>query len=183
MGKPGRKRKEMVARYPSGQIKRPSRAEMEEIERKKRDGEKHVVLMQPHRKGETSQLAGSAFGRFCLRVRANPRLYDAGQEYAALVRRWRSAKGIPQQVRLGEGRGGEGPSDATVMAWTRAINGLNRAMSKATIEGYLAMRQMLLDDYDIGAEQEGPACDALIALAVDLGFAKESDHPFRGVQS
>lgn len=180
MGNVGRKRKELAAREPSGKLQRPSRAQLEAIERRKRDGEKAVVLAQPHRMGETSDLAGSAFGRFCLRIKAKRALYDAGQDYAGLVRRWRAAKGVPMDVRLGVGGSGDGPSDATVKGWERTMVSLDVAMLGCTREGYYAMRSLVLDDQEVVGGLDDAVKTALFTMAVHSGFVRAGDHPFGG---
>ena len=179
MARAGRKRKELVAREPSGKIKRPTRAEMAAADLRKREGERSFVLMQPHRNGEASQLAGSAFGRYCLRMKMRRELYDAGEEYANVVRRWRAARGIPTDLRLSEGAGtGDGPAGTTVAAWAKRISSLNNTMLNTSKEGFFAVRQMILDGYDIGMDQDGCASETLVALAVDLEFIRAGEHPF-----
>lgn len=73
-----------------------------EVIRERSDAVKGVVLAQPHRRGDTDQRRASALGRACRRARLRRECYDAGEDYAALVRRdWRGdAAGDADDQRL-----------------------------------------------------------------------------------
>jgi hypothetical protein len=64
-----------------------------------------VVLDQPHRRGNTDQRCESALGRFVIAHRLAPELFDAGQEYAAVVRSHRRLLGLPGVLSNGPGLG------------------------------------------------------------------------------
>jgi hypothetical protein len=76
-------------RHPGGKIKQPTKAEREAAEKAREQAEKATVLAQPHRRGDTDQRCESALGSFVIRNKLRSELYDAGQAYADLVRRWR----------------------------------------------------------------------------------------------
>ena len=174
----GRKRKS-GARQPDGRLRQPSRKEREEARKRKEFGEKHVVLAQPHRRGDADQRCGSAFGRFCKRCAVNAAGETAAAEYEGLVRRWRAARGVPTHLRLGLGGTGEGPSEASVRVWGARILRYDRAMAQASFEGWLALKQMLLMDYDIGLDQAPAALLALAALIEATGArgGRANPHP------
>ena len=107
-------------REPNGRRSRPTtKADIEAAQRASEEREKAVVLAQPHRKGSTDQKCGWPLGEFALANRARPNwdeaLYHAGNEYSALVRRWRLAKGIPDPS-AGRGSGGSIDCDPDVVA-------------------------------------------------------------------
>lgn len=127
-----------------------------------------TVLAQPHRRGDRDQLCASALGRACRRARLRRECYDAGEDYAALVRRWRAAKGAPSDLRLG-GAGGEGPDQATVDRWRRTILECDGAMARESREGWIAARAAMLDEIDVDMTwQEAFVC-AMLGLAVCMG--------------
>jgi hypothetical protein len=98
-----------IEREGNGRAKRPSRAEMERQARIAAEREARkiigVVLDQPHRRGNTDQRCESALGRFVIAHRLAPELFDAGQEYAAVVRSHRRLLGLPGVLSNGPGLG------------------------------------------------------------------------------
>lgn len=80
-------------RYPGGKRVPPAttKAAIEAAQRAREEAEKAVVLNQPHRRGNNDQRCENALGRFCLQNKLAGELYDAGQQYASLVRQWRIA--------------------------------------------------------------------------------------------
>lgn len=149
-------------RHPCGKRKQPSvAARAESIV--------SVVLAQPHRRGNTDQRAEGAWGRFCLRARLAREVYDAGEEYASVKRRWRAAKGVPSTIRLGIGGSGDGPSEATVMGWGRMLIRVEDGMARVNLAGYLAIRSAVFDQIDIGGEYESAAVVVAEWLAGALG--------------
>jgi hypothetical protein len=116
------------------------------------DREKVVVLDQPHRRGDTSQLRESALGRFVLDHYADARMgrtiYDAGQAFADVVRRWRAARGVPSDVRAGGGLSTtEGPSAATVARWWAQITAVDSRLTYEVSAGALrAVRHLVIDE-------------------------------------
>ena len=179
MAKAGRKRK-TGDRYPSGDLKRPTQDRLNRMVADLRRKEQSVVLAQPHRRGSDHKWAASALGRFCLRRRLREQLYDAGHDYANIVSCWRGAKGVPRQVANGHGGSGAGPSDGTVRKWQADMIELERAMMACGTEAFLAVRTLVLDEADIGIDQDEPAIEGLTAIAVAKGRMRENEHPFVG---
>lgn len=163
--KPGRREK-------NGRIKRPSPDTV-------RQGDRALVLSQPHRLGDSDQRCASPFGRFCIRYKLCTEILKAGETYAATVRRWRAAKGIPTNESLGGGKGGDGPSDKTVIKWGLERMRCDQAMASASRDGWLTVLSMLdpAHDFDPGADQGHAAIVALMALADEMGI-RLSRHPF-----
>lgn len=93
----------------NGRQKRPSRAELERLRKEAILREERrvigVVLDQPHRRGNRDQRCESALGRFVIAHRLAPELYDAGQEYAAIIRQHRRLIGLPSSHSNGPGMG------------------------------------------------------------------------------
>jgi hypothetical protein len=174
----GRKRK-IGARQPNGQLSRASKGQRSDRQQQAIFKERAVVLAQPHRRGNPDQRCACAFGRFCMGAGFKPAVFDAGEQYAAVVRRWRAARGVPTNVRLSEGRGtGEGPSAETVAAWRAQIIRCDAAMSAAHHDGFLSVKSMILDDMDCGGDRAPAAALAVVALAVAIGALPNKAHPF-----
>ena len=175
MSRAGRKRKEHVERQPCGQIKRPPREESLETMRK-------FITSQPHRRGAenpTDQKHESAFGRFCVRLKLREQIFIASEHFAALVRRWRAAKGVPTNLRLGQGGSGEGPSDATVARWGQEIAAIEHGiLANCDPRGYLSIRTMILDEIDADRRLDKFSTDAAFWLAVEIGTLSAKHAPF-----
>ena len=175
MAKAGRKRKEKAVRHPCGQIKQPAKDE-------KRADQLRVILTQPHRRGTENpmdQKHESSFGRFCIRRKLREEIYTAGGQFAALVRRWRAAKGVPTQLRLGEGGSGLGPSDETVARWGCEIAGIDHGViARSDPRGYLAIRTMILDEAESDPRLDDLAQVAAFWLAVETGNLTARESPF-----
>jgi hypothetical protein len=124
--KTGRPRKSGVDRYPCGKAKKPTLEQLAAAQRAAMEVEMQVVLAQPHRRGNRSQLAESPLGRFCEAHRCPREYFDAGEDYGAMKRRWRAAVGAPMIDRLG-GNGGDIESE-TVRKWAELIKAWERAM-------------------------------------------------------
>lgn len=94
MARRGRPRKDATALMPpirenGGRVQRLTTVEQIALAEKARaQREMSVVLAQPHRQGNNSQLSESVLGRFCQQHRLRRELYDAGIEYGAMKRRW-----------------------------------------------------------------------------------------------
>ncbi len=82
MSRAGRRRAILARREANGRGQRGSRAE-QQIE--KRDQIMGVVLSQPHRRGETSHLAGFVLGRLLLTKQIDPDQFAAGERYAQIA--------------------------------------------------------------------------------------------------
>jgi len=65
-----------------------TKAEIEAAQRQAGEREMSVVMAQPHRRGERSQLAVSSWGRFCLKHKLARELFDAGERYGDIYRRY-----------------------------------------------------------------------------------------------
>lgn len=167
MARRGRKRN-TGQRQPNGQPKRIVATKEPTMQ---------TVLNQPHRRGNSDQRCASVLGRFCLRAGLRMELYDAGEEYAAVVRRWRSAKGVPAGYANHSGRGSD-PSDEAVANWKSRMIEMERAMNSEGFQALMTVRQLTLDGNDIGMEREGQAVYGLMALAVHLGFIRHDTRPF-----
>lgn len=167
MSRRGRKRKS-GHRQPNGQLARPM---------SKQENPMALVLNQPHRRGSSDQRCASALGRFCLRAGLRRELYDAGLEYAGVVNRWRAAKGIPLQHHVTGGTGID-PSDETVARWRRDMLDMEQAMMAHGIKALLAVKQIALDDADIGIDQDSYAIDGLYAVAENRGLLPDRLGPF-----
>lgn len=165
MARAGRKRKP-GPRHPGGQLKR-----LLDAERAASNVQKATVLAQPHRRGEESQLAGSALGRFVLRHRLRLEYFDAGESWASTKRKWLSARGAPLPDHPGGGTGGDVPIDV-YDAWRDADRDAERAMVAAAGDlGRDAVRALAFDAIDLPASlPPQKAVQALAALAVHFGY-------------
>ena len=179
----GHNRKE-GKRSPNGRLKAPTKAEREAAALRKEQEAMQTVLAQPHRRGNVSQLCENALGRFCLRMKLQPALYSAGMEYAGLIRRWRSAKGVPDPEITGALGNGSGPTPEKVQEWTKEILNIERQMTRASHNWYLAMRSVCIDGFDPDANNEGYAIEGLMELARVTGWIDRRDmHPFAVVDN
>ena len=181
MGKAGRPKK-AGPRETSGKLQRPSAEERRKADRVRLLGERAYVAAQPHRRGEMSQMAGSVFGRFCLRTKLRHECYEAGQEFARIVAGWRSAKGVPVFSNTSPGPT-PAPEEPEITA--KRVEGLRRRMMRCEkvlldvgTEALIAVRQLTLDEFELSWEQDEHAKDGLIALAIELGLLKANEHPF-----
>lgn len=168
-------------RSPNGRLRQPTKAEREAAAKTKEQEAMQTVLAQPHRRGNTSQLCASALGRFCLRMKLQPALYEAGQEYAGLIRRWRSAKGVPDPEITGALGNGTGPTPEKVREWTAEILRIETNMLRSSREWYFAVRSVCIDNVDPDATNEGFGVEGLMELARLTGWIDWRDrHPFAG---
>lgn len=115
-------RKQAGERYPCGRLKRPARSTRPE-------DETALVLSQPHRRGERSQMAESELGRFCLERRLGVEVYDAALRYGQLRRKIASVWGGPKMEHA-EATGGDTPIEA-VLRWMELALALEQAMVDA----------------------------------------------------
>lgn len=115
------------ARYPCGK-RRPAQR-IADAQKAAEESEMRVVLAQPHRRGNRSQLAESPLGRFVLENRLERELFDAGEAYAAMKRRWLAAWDTPLPDRLG-GPGGDIDTE-TLTHWRELIEAWEGAMMDA----------------------------------------------------
>jgi hypothetical protein len=139
-----------------------------------------VVLNQPHRRGNTDQRCASVFGRFTIRNKLSQDIYDAGEKYREAANAWRIAKGVPGIA--SDRRGMAAKADLTaddVEVLRRKMLGMERAMWYAAgHKAYLAVRQLVLDENELGMDQDGDAIDGVTALAIHLGLLTASGSPY-----
>jgi hypothetical protein len=180
MSKAGRKRK-ICHREPSGRPQRVTKIEaLNKMNQERTEQVISVALNQPHRKGSRSQWRESVFGRFCDDHKLRESVYDAGNSYADLLRRWRAAKGVPTELRLGIGGNGEGPSDATVAAWSQRIVSVRKNVIRS-VGGctWLMVESLAVDNIDLPQSSIMDGIAGLAALAVEMGNMPARVSPFR----
>ena len=168
-------------RYPCGKLKGPSAKERALTEAEVYRANMQQVASQPHRRDFRDPLSprlDSALGRLCERLGLRSELFDAGRDYAELMRRWRAAKGCPDPVHTGAIGSGQGPSDATVNGWWRQIERIEAALRYQGTISYLAVRHLCLDGADISPEVERDAVAGLCIVAHELGRLPVGAHPF-----
>jgi hypothetical protein len=174
VAKAGRKMKSGL-REANGRAKRPTRDDQEA-------NQLRVILSQPHRRGQdnpTDQKHASAFGRFCVRMKLREEIYTASEKFAALVRAWRSAKGVPTQIRIQGSGNGLGPSDEAVKAWGDRIASIEHGvLAKCDPRGYVAIRVMILDEVDGDPRFDEFSREAAFWLAVEMGDVSPRETPF-----
>jgi len=171
-------------REPNGRHKRPTAAERAKRERDAYQVEMRTVLKQPHRRDMPEPehpWCATALGRFCLKNRIRRELHDCAADYAGLVGRWRAAKGVPLADSTGHAGTGLGPSAATVRAWEKEIDAMEKAMRRA-LPGksgniaYAAVRHVAVDGADLPPEFIPAAAQGMLALAKHMGHRLV--HPF-----
>lgn len=160
-----------VSRYPSGRLKKPRTLEkIAEAERAVAEANMLTVLKQPHRRGNRSQLAENPLGRFCLEHRLDRALYDAGDAYGTLRRKWAAMAGAPLPDRLG----GNGGGDVTLEDWKKwgaRLRAWEAEMKRAGgKDGLAAVVALLFDKPEPHCKIKPPkAINALLALAKAQG--------------
>lgn len=165
----GRPRNTLATREPSGRVKRPTLAQLKAARQSLEDAEKAYVANQPHRRGSTSDLAGTALGRFILATKGRPECYDAANEYATIKSKWLAAWSAPRNVVHG-GNGSDIPMEI-VQEWGRRIADMENTMILAGgISGLGWVEDLAV--YDRGEPQSfiwGSINSALLSLAVFCG--------------
>ena len=98
------------SRFPCGKKRRQT---LQQAQNEATDRERRrivaTVASQPHRRGfpdPTAQIIGCAVGRFVIRHKMAVIIVDAAEAYATARRKWRAAKGVPSELRIG-GNGGD----------------------------------------------------------------------------
>lgn len=166
-------------RYPCGKLRPISQNTLAAMEQETEKAIKAVVLAQPHRRGNLDQMAESALGRLVMARKLRSEVYHAGNEYADIVRRWRAAKGVPVDLRLNVGGGGDGPSEETVADWGRKMERVEAAVRLVSAErGLRLMNSVVLDCRDVSYLDEMVTCAALIEVTYTLGRLAKAAHPF-----
>jgi hypothetical protein len=179
MAKTGRKRKVGV-REPNGRLQRPSKEEREAARLRREAGERATVLAQPHRRGNYDQLCASSLGRHVLDHRLRRELYDAGEEYAETVRRWRAAKGVPVGLSaIGVGSGRDMADEAVKRLGIR-LNAMRQAVTTdGGPQALIALDRVALDQETLPGAIGFRVTGALITLATHLGLIARDAHPYR----
>lgn len=165
----------MAQREPSGRVKRPTLAQIKAARHALEDAEKLYVANQPHRRGNMSDLAGTALGRFILATKGRSECYDAANEYAAIKSKWLAAWSAPRNVVHG-GTGTDIPMEI-VQEWGRRIADMENTMMLA---GGIAALGWIEDlaVFDKGEPQPfiwGSINNALLSLAVFCGRLDAKD--------
>jgi hypothetical protein len=169
-------------REPSGKLQRPNAQQRRDLARIKNMVEIDGVCMQPHRRGAddpSHKWLECALGRYCLAHSLHHALFSAGQDYAALIRRWRAAKGVPTEDRIGVGGSGVGPSPRTVAKWEAEIEAIEQMLMRMdNLHGhFMAVRRLCVDDVDLFVTFAPFATAGLLALANHMGRGL-GRHPF-----
>lgn len=138
-------------RHPCGQRKKKIKPrtieQIAEAQRAAEESEMIVVLSQPHRRGNRSQLAENPLGRFCLEHKLNRALYDAAEAYIGLRRKWAAVWDSPMPDRLG-GLGGSGydPDMEDIHKWEKLLNEWEREMLReGKFLGRLSVYSLMFD--------------------------------------
>jgi hypothetical protein len=165
----------------AGRLKKPTLQQIKEAEAKKHRENMQTVANQPHRRGYSDPLdrrLTSALGRFCIGQRLRSELYDAGEEWAGVLRRWRAAKGVPDPLHTGGMGTGQGPSDKTVDDWERLIRRIENALHLEGKDVWLLTRNVCIEDQDPYSCEVDVVVRGLRAVAVELGRLPATAHPF-----
>lgn len=175
----GRKRRGGV-REPNGRLQRPSKEEREAARLRREAGERATVLAQPHRRGNYDQLCASPLGRHVLDAGLRRELYDAGEEYAETVRRWRAIKGVPVGLQaVGAGTGGD-IADETVRRLCARLQAMRQAVtSDGGPAALCALDRVALDHETLPGAIGFRVTGALMTLAEHLGLVARNTHPYR----
>ncbi len=172
--------KELRRRHANGKLVQPTKEQRAGFERQIEEAEMQTVLAQGHRRGNRDQLCESPLGRFFLQnTMLRKELREAGVEFASIKRRWRAAKGIPTDVRLGEGSGiSDGPSDETVRAWGNKLDLVESSIKQRCPRALGPLLQMVIDEREVRPDQTIAVMFALHATAIALGFIEPHDAPW-----
>ncbi len=171
----GRKAKK-GKRQPNGQLRRPTLAELKGQEHALRMAETQTVLNQPHRLGNSDPRIGSEFGRFTVNHKISQEIFDAGEHYGAVMRRWRSAMGIPTSERLNERGGSDEPSRGAIKSWERQIDEADAAMARADMRGAICVKNLVADHIPVPALHIAGCIAALVALACETRHMERPRH-------
>lgn len=159
----------------------PTRESLEKLWQDELDKERVTVLAQPHRRGDSSDMA-DALGTFVRIYECGRECFEAGNEYYRLVYRWRVAYGIPVSMRLREGEAiGGGPRDGEKFAdfqkrieqenHDRAlkIKRCENAMKCFGLPGFRAAQNLILDGVFPDSRLSDQVKEALHSLAIEMG--------------
>jgi hypothetical protein len=152
----------------NGKLKRMAAAE-----RNASLGEKIQVLSQPHRRAvdigdALDQKRESILGRFVIRNKLRPELYDAGIEFGSLCRHFYHSKGVTTFIREGHRGSGLGISPAKTAQLEREVERLEAPLLKLSAPGFSAVRTMCVFENEIAPQVEPAAIIVLAELATLL---------------
>lgn len=168
-------------RESNGRIQRPTKQEREAARVKRELGERATVANQPHRRGNLDQRCSSELGRYCMARSLRTELLTAGEEYAATIRRWRAAKGVPEPFSTGGKGSGLGPDDEAVGRLESRMKDMRGSVKRDG--GALALKYLdmvVLDDTPAPGPQAFRVTSALMSVAISLGYLRATENPWIG---
>jgi hypothetical protein len=168
MARRGRPRK-VGERYASGDLKRGTTlAQMAAVEMARLNREKLVVLSQPHRRGEGSQLAESPLGRLILTTGLREECFEAATTYAATKRKYLTSWGARFLTTI-RGSGNDTVME-TIHRWRDETTAAESAMARAAGDKAAGLVDNLaLHEIDATPRDVERLKRALLALAVHQG--------------
>lgn len=133
--------------------------------------EKLYVLRQPHRRGELDQRIESPLGRLTLRHKLDRAYFDAGQEYAGMVRCFYAAKmpsgamaGIPQLPGDDRTGSGDGVSQGKAIWLEKELRRLETPLKSLSRRGFSALRMLAVHEREVSGAVESQAIIVLMEL-------------------
>lgn len=161
-----------ASREPNGRIQRPTAAQRAAMEKEARSRETVTVRKQPHRvwaKEPADPKLETPFGRFCVARGLPDDLFQAGERYSGLWRKWRLAAGLSCPFgHSSDGTGAE-PGYDPDQFW-RDIERADAAMHRASVTGKVAVIRMCGYREDAPGAMQGRVADALVTLAIHFGM-------------
>lgn len=140
----------------------------ERIEAQERAETLSVALMQPHRAGNDDPKLSTPLGRFCIVQRLRGELYQAGDQYAEVLRQAKAARGfsVPYSPR-GEGATGLTEGQLQAMRDAAIIREANCNAILIAIHARAArvLEALCYDQREISVHDEALAAHGLLMLA------------------
>ena len=164
------KRSPLASRYKCGKL-RPKTVigQINDRDRAAALDEAKIVLAQPHRNGDPSQLRECALGRFVLDFGGDREIFDAGRQYWSLVNLWRWRNDIPGAIppRAEESSSlGEEPTREAMDRLQRRINECDFELSRSGEAAFLAVKGLILEEKDCPGKHVLQVGRALQSLAI-----------------
>ena len=114
------------------------------------DIEKSVVMNQPHRRGEQSQLAESSLGRLVLRMRLPQEIFHAAISWAKFTKTYLAVRGVPLEARKGDtGSTFQWPSEQRVLEWGERIDKVETDLKAVSRTGFSGFRMLAIFEREI----------------------------------